>query len=190
VTTVPAWETATVQSTQRGLRDAACSRVSDLRVLAGTGPCAAGDGPSRSAGRHHPPWAVQSYSLRKRCRRNRSSSRSPSCLRLPRLRKRFENLDARAISDQELQRAKVEGGFLLRAGCAGLALLSHWRVGRPRDWTSRRMRAPDRVAQGRRRPEAPTDPYVPILEHTVLQPTDSPSPKGPRGYPSGFCGHA
>ena len=37
---------------------------------------------------------------------------------------------------------------------------------------------------------APTDPYVLILEHTVPQPTDSPSPKGPRGYPSEFRGHA
>jgi len=37
---------------------------------------------------------------------------------------------------------------------------------------------------------APSDPYVLILEHTVPQPTDSPPPKGPRGYPSESCGHA
>src|SRR5262249_54275322 len=51
------------------------------------------------------------------------------------------------------------------------------------------QRASDRVASGRCRPEAPTDPYVLTLEHTVPQPTDSPSPKGPRGYPSESRGH-
>src|SRR5262249_619194 len=52
------------------------------------------------------------------------------------------------------------------------------------------LRASDRVASGRCRPEAPTDPYVLTLEHTVPQPTDSPSPKGPRGYPSESRGQA
>jgi len=37
---------------------------------------------------------------------------------------------------------------------------------------------------------APSDPYVLTLEHTVPQPTYSPSPKGPRGYPSESRGHA
>src|SRR5262245_32560836 len=37
---------------------------------------------------------------------------------------------------------------------------------------------------------APSDPFVLTLEHTVPQPTDSPSPKGPRGYPSESRGHA
>jgi hypothetical protein len=46
------------------------------------------------------------------------------------------------------------------------------------------LRASDRVASGRCRPEALTDPYVLALEQTVPQPTDSPPPKGPRGYPS------
>ena len=32
-----------------------------------------------------------------------------------------------------------------------------------------RLRASDRVASGRCRPEAPTDPYVLTLEHTVPQ---------------------
>ena len=36
---------------------------------------------------------------------------------------------------------------------------------------------------------APSDPYVLTLEHTVPQPTDSPPPKGPRGYSSEFRGH-
>ena len=52
------------------------------------------------------------------------------------------------------------------------------------------LRASDRVASGRQRPEAPADPYVLELEHTVPQPTDSPPPKGPRGYPSESRGHA
>jgi hypothetical protein len=37
---------------------------------------------------------------------------------------------------------------------------------------------------------APSDPYVLALEHTVPQPTDSPSPKGPRSSPSESRGHA
>jgi hypothetical protein len=37
---------------------------------------------------------------------------------------------------------------------------------------------------------APTDRYVLILEHTVLQPTDSPSPKGPRSCSPEYLGHA
>jgi hypothetical protein len=37
---------------------------------------------------------------------------------------------------------------------------------------------------------APTDPYVLILEYTVLQPTDSPSPKGPRSCSPECRGHA
>src|SRR5262249_17412259 len=37
---------------------------------------------------------------------------------------------------------------------------------------------------------APTEPYVLILEHTVLQPTDSPSPKGPRSCSPAYRGHA
>src|SRR6516165_12551727 len=60
---------------------------------------------------------------------------------------------------------------------------------RPRRATTS-LAASDRVASGRCRPEAPTDPYVLALEHTVLQPTDSPPPKGPRGYPSESRGHA
>jgi hypothetical protein len=39
-----------------------------------------------------------------------------------------------------------------------------------------------RVAPGRYRPGAPTDPYVPTLEHTVPRPTGSPSTDGPRSY--------
>ena len=35
--------------------------------------------------------------------------------------------------------------------------------------TGVRFATPDRVALGRCRPEAPTDPYVLALEHTVLQ---------------------
>src|SRR5262249_19885212 len=35
------------------------------------------------------------------------------------------------------------------------------------------LRSPDRVALGRCRPRAPTDPYVLALEHTVLQITGS-----------------
>ena len=38
-----------------------------------------------------------------------------------------------------------------------------------------RQPASDRVALGRCRPTAPTDPYVLALQHTVPQPTDSPS---------------
>jgi hypothetical protein len=37
---------------------------------------------------------------------------------------------------------------------------------------------------------APSDPYVLALEHTVPQPTVSPPPVGPRGYPSESLGHA
>ena len=37
---------------------------------------------------------------------------------------------------------------------------------------------------------APTDTYMLILEHTVLQPTDSPSPKGPRSCSPECRGHA
>jgi hypothetical protein len=41
----------------------------------------------------------------------------------------------------------------------------------------------DRVASGRCRPEAPTDPYVLALEHTVLQIMGSLPSGTQRGYP-------
>ena len=45
------------------------------------------------------------------------------------------------------------------------------------------LTAPDRVASGRYRPEAPTDPYVLALEHTVLQIMSSLPFGTQRGYP-------
>ena len=45
------------------------------------------------------------------------------------------------------------------------------------------LTAPDRVASGRYRPEAPTDPYVLALEHTVLQIMGSLPSGTQHGYP-------
>src|SRR5215471_20928938 len=49
----------------------------------------------------------------------------------------------------------------------------------------RRLPDSDRVALGRYRPEAPTDPYVLALEHTVLQITGSLH----AGKPNARCAH-
>jgi len=43
------------------------------------------------------------------------------------------------------------------------------RLSRPMWGSGAHFNASDRVALGRCRPEAPTDPYVLALEHTVLQ---------------------
>ena len=51
-----------------------------------------------------------------------------------------------------------------------LAITFPTRVGHIEDLENGSLQtAPDRVASGRYRPEAPTDPYVLALEHTVLQ---------------------
>ena len=51
------------------------------------------------------------------------------------------------------------------------------------------LRASDRVAPGRYRPGAPTDPDVRTLAHPVPRPTDSPSTGGPRSYLIDLRGH-
>ena len=54
---------------------------------------------------------------------------------------------------------------------------------RPESFPSQFETAPDRVASGRYRPEAPTDPYVLALEHTVLQIMGSLPSGTQHGYP-------
>ena len=50
----------------------------------------------------------------------------------------------------------------------------------------RSLLASGRVALGGCPPRAPTDPYVLTLEHTVPQPTDSPSAKVPEAIRSSY----
>src|SRR5262245_13943028 len=60
--------------------------------------------------------------------------------------------------------------FLLSQAFPGASAL---RSATPLSASQVRQSAPDRVASGRYRPEAPTDPYVLALEHTVPQLTGS-----------------
>ena len=59
-------------------------------------------------------------------------------------------------------------GVLALQGCSKMPSAMHVHTGKTSGVTYE-----DRVALGRYRPRAPTDPYVLALEHTVLQIMDS-----------------